>query len=326
MMKAICHDRYGAADVLELRDVDEPEPGEGEIRIRVHAASANPRDWHYLRGSPYLMRLQFGLRRPRHKGLGSDVAGVVDAVAPGVTRLHPGDEVYADTETGGFAEKVCVPADLAARKPANLSFAEAAALPLAALTALQALRDRAAVGPGRRVLVVGAAGGVGTIAVQLARHLGAEVTGVCSTSKIELVRSLGADRVIDYTREDIIDGTTYDVVLNLAGTRPPWIIRRALTHDGLLLESSGESSGHWVGPLVRMAETLVLSRFVPQTMAPFLAHRSGNDLDTVRDLIETGAVTPVIDRTYPLDEVPEAIRYLEQGHARGKVIVAVSGA
>jgi NADPH:quinone reductase-like Zn-dependent oxidoreductase len=323
-MKAIRYDRYGPPDVLELRDVDEPRPQEGEVRIRVHAASVNPRDWHYLRGSPYVMRLQFGLRRPRHEGLGSDVAGVVDAVGPGVTRLAAGDEVYADTEVGGFAEQVCVPADLAACKPANIGFAEAAALPLAALTALQALR-RAAVGAGTRLLVVGAGGGVGTVAVQLARHLGAEVTGVCGTGKVDLVRSLGAVRVIDHTREDIVDGTAYDVVLNLAGTRPPWVTRRVLARDGLLLECNGDSSGHVVGPLVRLAETVVLSRVVSQTLAPFVARRSGEDLDHLRGLVEAGVVTPVIDRTYPLDEVADAVRYLEEGHARGKVIVAVAG-
>jgi NADPH:quinone reductase-like Zn-dependent oxidoreductase len=323
-MKAIRYDRYGAPDVLELRDVDDPEPAGGEVRIRVHAASANPRDWHFLRGSPKLMRLQFGLRRPRDGRLGSDVAGVVDAVGAGVTRLRPGDEVYADTLTGAFAEQVCVPADLAARKPANLSFAEAAALPLAGLTALQAVRDRAALGPGRHVLIIGAGGGVGTIAVQLAHHLGAEVTGVCSSGKADLVRSLGADRVIDHTRSDIFDGTTYDVVLNLAGTRPPHVLRRALARDGLLLESSGESRGHLLGPLVRIGATAALSRVVPQTLSPLSARRSGDDLDTLRDLVEAGAVRPVLDRTYPLAEVPEAIRYLEEGHARGKVVVAVT--
>jgi NADPH:quinone reductase-like Zn-dependent oxidoreductase len=323
-MQAITYHRYGPPDVLALEEVEDPVVRDGQVLVRVHAAAANPRDWHLMRGLPYIVRPQFGLRRPRRTLLGGDVAGRVEAVGRGVTRLRPGDEVYADIETGGFAEHVCVPEAVAAGKPANLSFEQAAAVPLAALTALQGLRDHGRVAAGQRVLIIGASGGVGTFAVQLANWLGAEVTGVCSTRNLDLVRSLGADQVIDYTREDFAaNGRRYDVIFQLAGTRSPSDCRRALTPRGTLTLSSGDSDGRWIGPIDRMVKAILLSPFVGQRLGAFLAKPSRDDLALLRELIEAGTVTPVIDRTYPLREVPEAIRYLETGRARGKVVITV---
>jgi NADPH:quinone reductase-like Zn-dependent oxidoreductase len=323
-LKAITYHRYGSPEVLELQDVDEPVVRDDDVLVRVRAASANPRDWHFMRGLPAFMRLQFGLRNPKHSGLGSDVAGQVEAVGGNVTRFRPGDEVYADVVAGGFAELVSVPEAFLAPKPANLTFGQAAAVPLAALTALQGLRDHGRVQPGQRVLIIGAAGGVGSFAVQLAKWLGAEVTGVCSTRNLELVRSLGADHVIDYTREDVTrGGRKYDLVLQLAGTASPSDLRRALTPRGTLLLSSGESDGRLIGPVDRIVKALLLAPFVRQRLVPFVAKRSGDDLRVVKELIEAGTVTPVVDRTYPLSDVPEAIRYLEEGHARGKVVVTL---
>ena len=322
-MQAITYHRYGPPEVLELETVDLPALGDDEVLVRVRAASVNPRDWHYLRGLPYIMR-PIGLRIPKDGGLGSDMAGQVEAVGRAVTRFRPGDEVYAFVLAGGFAEYARVPENVLGPKPANLSFEQAAAVPLAALTALQGLRDHGRVQPGQHVLIIGASGGVGTFAVQLAKLFGAEVTGVCSTRNLELVRSLGADHVIDYTREDFAgNGRRYDLVFQLAGTRSPAAIRRALTPRGRLILSSGESSGRWVGPMDRIVKAAALSPFVPQTLAPFEAKQSRDDLQVLKDLIEAGKLTPVIDRTYPLRETPEALRYLEKGHARGKVVITV---
>jgi NADPH:quinone reductase-like Zn-dependent oxidoreductase len=322
-VQAITYHRYGPPDVLELETVDLPALGDDGVLVRVRAASVNPRDWHYLRGLPYIMR-PVGLRIPKDGGLGSDMAGQVEAVGRAVTRFRPGDEVYAFVLAGGFAEYARVPEGVLGPKPANLSFEQAAAVPLAALTALQGLRDHGHVQPGQRVLIIGASGGVGTFAVQLAKLFGAEVTGVCSTRNLDLVRSLGADHVIDYTREDFAgSGRRYDLVLQLAGTRSPAAIRRTLTPKGRLILSSGESSGRWVGPMDRIVKAAALSPFVPQTLAPFEAKQSRDDLQVLKDLIEAGKLTPVIDRTYPLRETPEALRYLEKGHARGKVVITV---
>ena len=322
-MKAITSHRYGPPDVLGLEEVDDPVAGDGEVLVRVHAASVNPRDWHFLRGLPYVVR-PFGLRRPADGVLGSDLAGQVEAVGAGVTRFRPGDEVYAFVHSGAFAERARVPESVLAPKPANLTFEEAAAIPLAGLTALQGLRDQGRVRPGRRVLVIGASGGVGSFAVQLGKWLGAHVTGVCSTRKLELVRSLGADSVVDYTREDVTrSGRTYDVIFQLAGTSPPSELRRALAPRGILVGSSGESDGRWVGPLGRVVKAALLSPFVSQRLGTFEAKASPEDLRVLTGLVEAGTVTPLIDRIYPLIEVPEAIRYLEEGHARGKVVVTV---
>ena len=322
-MQAITYHRYGPPDVLELETVELPALGDDEVLVRVRAASVNPRDWHFLRGLPYVMR-PVGLRIPKDGGLGSDLAGQVEAVGRAVTRFRPGDEVYAFVLAGGFSEYARVPENVLGPKPANLSFEQAAAVPLAALTALQGLRDHGRVQPGQRVLIIGASGGVGTFAVQLAKLFGAEVTGVCSTRNLELVRSLGADHVIDYTREDFAgNGRRYDLVFQLAGTRSPAAIRRALTPKGRLILSSGESSGRWVGPMDRIVKAAALSPFVPQTLAPFEARQSRDDLQVLKDLIEAGRLTPVIDRAYPLRETPDALRYLEQGHARGKVVITI---
>jgi NADPH:quinone reductase-like Zn-dependent oxidoreductase len=277
-----------------------------------------------MRGVPYFMRAQAGLRRPKSSLLGSDVAGQVEAVGKGVTRFRPGDEVFAHVQEGGFAEYAAVPEAALGLKPANLTFEQAAAVPLAGLTALQGLRDQGRVRPGQKVVIIGAAGGVGTFAVQLAKSFGADVTGVCSTRNLDMVRSIGADHVIDYTREDFTQGgQRYDLIFQLAGTRSPSDLRRALTPKGTLLLSSGESDGRWIGPVDRILKALVLAPFVSQRLSSFLAKSTTEDLQVLKELIEAGKVSPVIDRTYPLNEVPEAIRYLEEGHARGKVVVTV---
>ena len=327
-MKAIAYREYGSADVLELKDVRIPEVEGARVLLRVRAASANPYDWHFMRGVPYIARLMAtGVRKPKYTLLGSDVAGEVEAVGDAVTRFKPGDEVFGFVGSGGFAEYVSAPENLLALKPGNLSFAQAATVPLAAVTALQGLRDAGEIRSGQKVLIVGASGGVGTFAVQIARWYGAEVTGVCSTRNLEMVRSIGADHVIDYTREDFTrSGQRYDLIFQLAGTASPAACRRALTPKGRLVLSSGDSPGRIIGPVGRIIKALLLSPFVGQKLLPFEAKPSNDDLQFLRELIEAGKVTPVIDRTYPLNESADAIRYLETGHARGKVVISVSGA
>ena len=327
-MKAITQKSYGAPqEVLALDDIAGPVVGEDDVLVRVQAASVNPADWHIIRGDPYLARLSFGLRGPKEPVPGCDLAGRVEAVGSAVTAFAPGDEVFGSAfmrGLGAFAEKASVPHDVLAAKPANLSFEHAAALPVGALTALQGLRDQGQVEPGQKVLIVGASGGVGTFAVQIAKSLGAEVTGVCSTRNVEMVRSLGADHVIDYTREDFADvGARYDLIFQLAGTRSPSECRRALTPKGTLLLSSGESSGHVIGPLGRVVKARAQSPFVGQKMVSFTVKPNTQDLESVKTLVESGDVSPVIDRSYPLAEVPEAVAYLEEGHARGKVVIDV---
>jgi NADPH:quinone reductase-like Zn-dependent oxidoreductase len=323
-MKAIIHETYGSPDVLELRDVERPVASDGQVLVRVRAASANPLDWHFLRGEPFVMRAQFGLRLPKRTNVGNDVAGVVETVGKNVSRFKPGDEVFGDVN-GSFAEYVAAPEELLESKPANLTFEQAAAVPVAALTALQGLRDRGGIRAGRRVLIIGASGGVGTFAVQIAKTFDAHVTGVCSTRNVDMVRSLGADDVVDYTKEDFTKrGGTYDVIFQLAGAASPLACRRALRPKGTLLLSSGESSGRWIGPITRILAALVESPFVGQRLVPFIAKRSADDLRVVKGLIESGKVTPVIDRTYPLSEAADAIRYVEAGHTRGKVVVTMA--
>jgi NADPH:quinone reductase-like Zn-dependent oxidoreductase len=326
-MKAIVQHRYGGPEVLQYRDVPTPAMGDDDILVRVKAASLNPRDWHLLRGIPYFVRLVWsGLRQPKFPVIGSDIAGEVEAVGKNVTRFRPGDTVFADVATGGFAEYVAVPEALACAMPKNTSFEEAASLPLAALTALQGLRDVARLQPGQHVLIIGAGGGIGTYAVQMAKAAGAYVTGVCSTSKRDLVCSLGADDVIDYTREDFTrarSGRRFDVIFQYAGTASPLACRRALTPKGMLVLSSGESSGRWLGPMDRILGAAVVSPLVSQRLTPFEAKRSLADLQHVKALVESGSLRTVIDRTYPLRETPEAIRYLEEGHARGKIVITV---
>jgi NADPH:quinone reductase-like Zn-dependent oxidoreductase len=270
------------------------------------------------------MRAVSGLRTPKDSRLGSDMAGEVVAVGDGVTRFRPGDAVYGFVAHGGFAESIAVAEEVLGPKPANLTFAQAAAVPLAALTALQGLRDAGQVQSGQRVLIVGASGGVGTFAVQLAKAFGAEVTGVCSARNVELVRSLGADHIIDYTREDFTQGTRrYDLILQLAGMQPPSECRRALTPEGTLILSSGDSRGRWIGPLGRIIEAAALSPFVSQKLGSFEAKSNQDDLRFLTELSESGQITPVIDRTYPLCETADAIRYLETGRARGKVVITL---
>ncbi len=322
-MKAIVYHRYGSPDVLPLQEVDKPVPGDDAVLVRVYAAAVNPYDWHFMRGEPYFMRLMFGLRTPKRSGLGVDYAGQVEAVGKDVTEFQPGDEVFGMCD-GAFAEYLCVPESEAAPKPANLTFVQAAAVPLAGLTALQGLRDSGELQPGQRILIIGASGGVGTFAVQIAKILGAHVTGVCSTPNLDLVRSLGADEVIDYTQEDFAQrGQTYDIIFQLGGMHSPAHCRRALTPQGRLVLSSGDSDGRWIGPMDRVIQAAVLSPFVSQTLVALDTKRSKKDLAHLKELIEAGTLTPVIDRTHPLSEVPEAIRYVESGHARGKVVITM---
>ena len=326
-MKAIVRDSYGSPNVLELTDIDKPEPADDEVLLRVHAASVNPADWHFLRGIPYIARMQFGLRKPKDRVLGCDVAGEVEAVGNNVTMLQPGEEVFGSPfmhGLGAFAEWVCISEDLLAPKPAALSFEQVAAVPLAALTALQGLRDQGRIEPGHKVLIIGASGGVGTFAVQIAKSFDAEVSGVCSTKNLDMVRALGAEHVIDYTKEDFThSGQKYDLIFQLAGTLSPSECRSALTSNGTLVISSGESEGRWIGPVDRVIKALVLSAFVSQKMVSFTVKPNREDLQLLKQFIEAGTLTPVIDRTYPLAQLPEAIGYLEEGHTRGKVVISV---
>lgn len=324
-MKAIIHRTYGPPAVLHLEEIGQPVLGsDDEVLVRVHAASVDPGVWHLTAGLPYLIRaMGFGLRTPRVRVRGMDVAGRVEAVGPGVTRFRPGDDVYGTCD-GSFAEYACAKEDRLSQKPTNLDFEQAAAVPVSACTALQALRDGGRLQAGQTVLVVGAAGGVGTFAVQLAKAFGAHVTGVCSTGKADLVRSIGADEVIDYTNEDPTDGTRrYDLVLDTAGNRPLSRLRRALTPRGTLVIVGGEGGGRWIGGADRQLRALLLSPFVGHRLRGLVSTQHHGDLRFLAELIEAGSVTPVIDRTYPLADVSDAVRYLNEGHARGKVVVRV---
>ncbi|MFB6614357.1 NAD(P)-dependent alcohol dehydrogenase [Streptomyces sp. NPDC056367] len=323
-MKAIVQDRYGSSDVLEFKEVDRPAPADGEVLVRVRAASVNARDWHIMRGDPYVARLAFGLTRPRQPIQGSDFAGVVEAVGTGVTRLRPGDEVYGEAGGGAFAEYVCAPQGVVGPKPAGLTFEQAAAVPLAGNTALMGLRDLGRLQPGQHVLVNGASGGVGTFAVQIAKALGAEVTGVCSTRNVDLVRSLGADHVVDYKQEDFTrTGLRYDLVLDLVGNRTLADQRRALTPTGCLVLSGGGVSegGSLFGPMGLLIRGTLMSRFGNLRIHVLTAKPSADNLAALRELVERGAVTPAVDRAYPLSEGAEAIRYLEVEHASAKVVI-----
>jgi NADPH:quinone reductase-like Zn-dependent oxidoreductase len=325
-MKAIVQDAYGSADVLELRDIDKPAPKDNEVLVRVHAAGLHRGDWHVMTGLPYLIRIvvpALGLRRPKVPVRGMDVAGRVEAVGEHVTRFQPGDAVFGWCD-GSFAEYACAPEDNLAPKPATLTFEQAAAVPTSAFAALQGLRDQGHIQAGQRVLIIGAAGGVGSSAVQLAKAFGADVTGVCSTTQVEVVRSIGADDVIDYTREDFADGTRHwDLILDTAGRRSLSQLRRALTPKGTLVIVGGEGAGRWLGGFDRNLRAPLLSRFVSQRLRMLASKPRQEDLQTLRELIEAGKLTPVIDRTYPLREAPEAVRYLEAGHTRGKLVITV---
>src|SRR5215216_4555457 len=323
-MKAIVQDTYGSPDVLRLREIDKPVVGDDDVLVRVHAAGVDQGVWHLMAGLPYLVRIAgVGLRAPKNPVRGVDVAARVEAVGENVIQFQPGDEVFG-TCRGSFAEYACARADQLAPKPANLTFEQAAAVPVSGCTALQAVRDRGKVRPGQRVLIIGAGGGVGTFAVQLAKAFGAEVTGVASRTKLELVRSIGADRVIDYTREDFADGRNrYDSILDIAGNRSLSHLRRALAPEGTLVIVGGEGGGRWFGGVDRQLRAQLLSLFVRQKLGTLIAVVRKEDLQALRESMEAGTVKPVVDRTFALSDVAEAIQYLRDGRARGKVVVTV---
>ena len=322
-MKAIVQDTYGTADVLSLEDIDEPVAGSGEVLLRVEAASVFIGDWHIMTGLPYVFRTANGLRGPKVRVRGQDVAGRVEAVGDGVAGVQLGDEVFG-TCNGSFAEHATARADKIAPKPANLTFEQAAAVPTTGTTALQAVRKVGKVQPGQTVLVIGAAGGVGSFIVQIAKADAAHVTGVCSTRQVDLVRSIGAEDVIDYTRDDFAEmGKRYDLILVTAGHDSLSRLRRALHPKGTLVIVGAEGGGQWFGGIGRQLRASMISPFSNQQLGTFIARQNGEDLLVLKDLIEGGKVTPVIGKTYPLSEVPEAVRHLTEGHAQGKVVITV---
>jgi NADPH:quinone reductase-like Zn-dependent oxidoreductase len=320
-MKAIVSRCYGPPEVLKLEEVAKPTAADNEVLVKVHAASLNPLDWHYMRGSPYLMRMSSGFGAPADPRVGVDFAGTVEAVGKDVTRFKPGDEVFGG-KSGALSEYVNVREDRAiVLKPANVTFEQAAAVPIAAVTALQALRDKGRIAPGKKVLINGASGGVGTFAVQIAKSLGAEVTGVCSTRNVELVRSLGADHVIDYTRENFTQGPQrYDLILDNVGNHSLLDVRQVMKPDAVLVMIGGQK-GDWIGPLSKPLQALAVSPFVDEEFVVIFAELNQDDLNVLANLMQAGKITPVIDRRYPLHEAPTALGYLEEGRARGKVIV-----
>ncbi len=323
-MKAIVQDVYGNSDVLQQRDIPQPVPGSGEVLIRVRAAGVDQGVWHLMTGRPYLIRLfGFGLKKPKAPVRGREVAGVVEAVGDGVTRFQPGDEVFGTCD-GSFAEFVCAKEGRVATKPANLTFEEAAVAPISAVTALQAVRDAGQVSAGQKVLIIGAGGGVGSFAVQVAKAFGAEVTGVSSTGKVELVRSLGADHVIDYTRDDFSRaGLLYDVILDTAGNRPLSDLRKALTPRGTLVIVGGEGGGKLTGGFERSMGAPLVSLFSGQNFKGLVSTENYRDLEALTTLIEAGSVKPAIDKVYALAEAPAAVEYMHEGRARGKVVVSI---
>jgi NADPH:quinone reductase-like Zn-dependent oxidoreductase len=327
-MKAIVQDRYGGVEVLQVRDVDQPVPKDNQVLVRVHAAGLDRGVRHVMTGLPYLIRLlvpTLGLRKPKVPVLGMDLAGRVEAVGSNVTRFQPGDAVFGWTDGGSYAEYASTPEDHLAAKPATLSFEQAAAVPISAFAALQGLRDVGEVQAGQQVLVIGAAGGVGSFAVQLAKAFGAHVTGVGSTTQAEVVRSIGADEVIYYTKEDVTDGSRHwDLILDTAGHRSLSRLRRALTPNGTLVIVGSEGRGRWLGGFDRQLRAVVVSRFVGQRLRMLSSKPRQQDLQVLRELVEVGKVRPVVGRTYPLDEVPEAIRQMVYGHTGGgKVVITV---
>jgi NADPH:quinone reductase-like Zn-dependent oxidoreductase len=323
-MKAILQERFGPPEVLRLVDTGKPEPGPDDVLVRVHAAAINPADWHILRGDPYVARLMgIGLTKPKQPVAGTDAAGVVEAVGTNVHGLRPGDEVFGFV-SGAFAEYACAAEAKVVPKPASLTFEQAAALPIAATTALRGIRDVGEVQAGQRVLVNGAGGGVGGFAVQIAAALGAEVTGVCSTGNVELVRSLGAAHVVDYTAEDFTVGSIrYDVILDNVSSLPLKRLRGVLTPKGVLVLNGGGSPGHVFGPIGVLLKAILLNMFVGQRLRPLPSKEKREELLDVIALVEDGKLTPVIDRTYTLVETAEGVRHVEQGHARGKAVVIV---
>jgi NADPH:quinone reductase-like Zn-dependent oxidoreductase len=323
-VKAITRDRYGSADVLNVRDIAKPVVSDNEVLVRVRAVGIGPHVWHDMTGRPYLARLGFGVRRPKAPVPRSDVAGTVEGVGAAVTDFRPGDDVFGVC-AGAFAEYACARADELAPKPANLTFEQAAAVPVSACAALRGLRDEGRIRAGQTVLIIGASGGVGTFAVQLTKAFGAEVTGVCSTDKMDLVRSLGADHVVDYTREDFADGQQrYDLILDTAGRRRLSHLRRALTTQGTLVIVGGEGGGPLTGGFERqLAAAYLISPFAKQRLRSLISREPREDLLVLKDLIEAGKVTPVISKTYSLDQVPAALSDADEGHGRGKVVITV---
>jgi len=321
-VKAAVYERFGPPDVVHVAEVEKPIPRDAEVLIRIRAASVNPLDWHFMRGTPYIGRLMFGLRKPRITRLGVDAAGEVETVGKNVTEFKPGDAVFGSCR-GAFAEYACTAESNLVAKPANVTFEQAATVSVAGRSALQGLRDKGRLQAGQKVLVNGAAGGVGTFAVQIAKSIGAEVTGVCSTRNVEMVRSIGADRVIDYTREDFTARPErYDLILDCVGNHALLDYKRILKPEGRLIIIGGEN-GKWIGPFARALRAIILSRFVNQEMLMFLARPSKQDLATLAEMMTSGKLTPVIDRRYSLSQVAEAIGYVDAGHARGKVVVTV---
>ena len=322
-MKGIVAHCYGAPDVLRLEQVAKPTPADDQLLVKVHAAALNPLDWHVMRGSPYIMRMSSGLGAPKDPRVGVDFAGTVEAVGKNVTQFKPGDEVFGGAD-GAVAEYVVVRESRAvAHKPTNVSFEQAASVPIAAVTALQGLRDKGGIKPGQKVLINGASGGVGTFAVQIAKHFGAEVTGVCSTRNVELVRSLGAERVVDYTQEDFAQGAErYDIILDNVGNRSLADLRRVLKPNGTLVIVGGQK-GDWIGPMMGVIKAAVVQPFVDQKLGFFIARLDHDDMKLLGELLQAGTITAVIDRRYPLSEAAKAMEYLEAGRARGKVIVSL---
>jgi NADPH:quinone reductase-like Zn-dependent oxidoreductase len=322
LMKAIVYRCYGSPDVLKFENIAKPTAADNEVLVRVRAASVNPFDWHYMRGTPYIVRMDSGFGKPENPRLGVDFAGTVEAVGKDVKRFHPGDDVFGG-KFGAFAQYVSVREDRAlALKPANVTFEQAAAVPIAALTALQALRDSGQIRSGQKVLINGASGGVGTFAVQIAKSFGAEVTAVCSTRNVQMVQSIGADHVIDYTREDFTQGTQrYDLILDAVGSHSLSEYRRVLNPKGIFVIVGTQDNGRWLGPLFEPLKATLVSPFVNQTLVMMLSDLNKEDLTLLGDLMQAGKVKPVIDRHYPLSETPAAITYLEAGHARGKVVI-----
>jgi NADPH:quinone reductase-like Zn-dependent oxidoreductase len=322
-MKAIVYEKYGAPDVLSLREVDRPVVTDDAVLVRVHAASINALDWHFMRGEPFIARMAFGLFKPKARFLGVDVAGKVEAVGKNVTQFHAGDEVFGSC-TGALAEYACAGEGGLVLKPAALTFEQAAAVPVAAVTALQALRDHGHVLPGQKVLVNGASGGVGTFAVQIAKSFGADVTGVCSTKNVDLVRSLGADHVVDYTQADFTQGQErYDLMVDIAGSRGWSEMTRVLDAKATVVVVGGPSPNRWLGPVSHLLKVRLASAGGSRKVAFFVAAVNQENLVALQKLLEAGKVTPFVDRTYPLSEAAEAMRYLESGHARGKVVITV---
>ena len=322
-MKAIVYCEYGSPDVLKLETIAKPTPTDAQVLVKVRATSVNPYDWHFMRGEPRIMRMEFGLRKPKGMRIGVDFSGVVEAVGKSVTQFKPGDEVFGG-RTGAFAEYVVIAEQFLIPKPQNISFEQAGAVQIAGLTALQGLRDSGKVQAGQKVLINGASGGVGTFAVQIAKTLGAHVTGVCSTRNVEMVRSLGADHVVDYTKEDFTRAAErYDVILDLVGNHGLLAVRRALTPDGKYVMIGGPA-GRWIAPMDTVIRAFMLSPFVKQEMGFMMSKLNRDDLMLLRDLMAAGKVTPVIDKTYPLSQTRDAVAYQETGRARGKVVITIA--